>query len=193
MANEIQKIITPEFRVAFANVFAPRNTNLDNPDAPRLRYGVTMIFEPKENLVELQKIANTKVKADFGENFSLKSVRHPFRKQAEKHGIYEGFNETGLFVNCTTKNRPQIITQDGTGIFDEEGFYSGCYARASLTVFTYDQKGKGVGFGLKSLLKTRDGEPLGGGRASAEQEFEAFIDAGEHKAEADELPGDIFA
>jgi hypothetical protein len=49
--------------------------------------------------------------------------------------------------------------------------YSGMYARVSLDFFSYDTCGsKGVGCGLRCVMKTKDGEPLSG-RASAASDF----------------------
>ena len=48
------------------------------------------------------------------------------------------------------------------------------YARVTVNFFPYDSAGsKGVGCGLGNVLKTRDGEPLGGG-ASAVADFEGL-------------------
>jgi hypothetical protein len=56
-------------------------------------------------------------------------------------------------------------------IIDEEEFYSGCYGYVSLTFYAFDTKGnKGIACGLNNVMKTKDGEHLGG-RVSAEQDF----------------------
>ena len=41
------------------------------------------------------------------------------------------------------------------------------YARVTLNFFSFSGVNKGVGCGLGNVLKTRDGEPLGGGSSAA--------------------------
>lgn len=41
--------------------------------------------------------------------------------------------------------------------------YSGCYCLANVVAFAYNQKSKGVSFGLQSVMKVKDGEPLASG------------------------------
>ena len=61
-------------------------------------------------------------------------------------------------------------------IENEEEFYSGCYGFASVTFYAYDTGvSKGVTCGLNSLLKSRDGEKLGGS-GSAAADFADVLD-----------------
>ena len=80
-------------------------------------------------------------------------------------------------------------------IIDPKEFYSGCYARAAIVAYAYDNVSKGVAFGLQNLLKIRDGEPLTN-RASAESDFAGIIDSvqdevGEDKKPTDDILGDL--
>jgi hypothetical protein len=57
---------------------------------------------------------------------------------------------------------------------DENGFYAGCYARATVTAYGYDRAGNiGVSFGLQGVQKLRDGEAFNG-RKPVEEQFEAL-------------------
>lgn len=54
---------------------------------------------------------------------------------------------------------------------DQSEFYSGCYGRVSLTFYGFNVNGnKGIAAGLQNIMKTDDGEPLGG-RSRAEDDF----------------------
>jgi hypothetical protein len=39
--------------------------------------------------------------------------------------------------------------------------YSGCWGRANITFYAFDNKTKGIGVGLNALKKTQDDEPFG--------------------------------
>lgn len=67
-------------------------------------------------------------------------------------------------VSYEPKEAPQVI-------------YSGCYCLATVTAFAYNKKTKGVSFGLQSVRKIRDGEPLASG-------FNAEDDYADVKGEA---------
>jgi len=60
-----------------------------------------------------------------------------------------------------------VKVADGGELFDAmdgEEFYSGCYGAAVLNFYPYDANGnRGVAAGLNVVVKTRDGEKLGGG------------------------------
>lgn len=44
----------------------------------------------------------------------------------------------------------------------EENVYSGCYGAISFNLYPYTTVGTGIAAGLNSVLKVKDGEPLGG-------------------------------
>ena len=53
-------------------------------------------------------------------------------------------------------------------IIDKNEFYSGCYGKASITLYPYDASGtKGIAAGLNAVMKTEDGDKLGGASNSA--------------------------
>ena len=61
-------------------------------------------------------------------------------------------------------------------ITDQDEFYSGCYGYASVSFYCYDNGvSKGVTCGLNSVLKSRDGERLGGG-GNVESDYADVLD-----------------
>lgn len=69
---------------------------------------------------------------------------------------------------------PEIVDKMGNPIINQSEVYSGMYGRVNVTFYPYSFGGKkGIGCGLGPVQKTRDGEPLGGGRVSASQAFGA--------------------
>ena len=63
-----------------------------------------------------------------------------------------------------------------SGFWDSTNvFYSGCYGRASIRFYAYNQNGnKGVGCGLGNVQKLEDGQPLDG-RTTALEDFSTPI------------------
>lgn len=73
---------------------------------------------------------------------------------------------------------PGIIDINVASILDRAEVCSGYYARVSLSFYAFNTNGnRGIACGLGNIQKTRDGESLGGGRASAETDFGAFTPA----------------
>ena len=72
-------------------------------------------------------------------------------------------------------------------VTNEEDVYSGCYGFASVNFFAFNTSGnKGIAAGLNNVLKTRDGEYLGG-RASAETDF-GGVDLDTYEEFGDDFP-----
>ena len=77
-----------------------------------------------------------------------------------------------FFLNANSTQKPGIVDRDLNEILDPDEVYSGCWGRASINFFPYNSNGnKGVGVGLNNIQKLKDGERLGGARASAEDDF----------------------
>ena len=166
-------VMTPEFRVSFPAVFKPKRQKGDATSEPK--YGLTMLFPKGADLSKLKAAAQEAVKEKWGDK-PPKNLRSPFRDQGEKE--YEGYVEGAVFVSASSKQKPGLVDRQRQDIIDETEFYPGCYARATIRAFAYDNNGnKGVAFGLNNVQKLRDGDPLGG-RTRAQDDF------------ADDLPPD---
>lgn len=156
------RIVSPEFRVSFPHVFTPHE-NLSK----KLMYSIVMLFDKDTDLSALKKLADEAIAAKWGKNIP-KGIRSPFRNGDEKE--YEGYAGT-VFCSASSKDKPGIVDDQVQPILNTNEFYPGCYARATLTAYAYDQLGnKGVSFGLQNIQKIRDGEPLNG-RVAAQNDF----------------------
>ena len=75
------------------------------------------------------------------------------------------------FMTVKDTRQPGIVGPDCQPILNQADFYSGCYGRASVSLYAYDAMGnKGVACGLNNLQKLEDGEPLSG-RPTAAADF----------------------
>lgn len=180
------KLTTPVFRVSFPNLFEARAIEGDPNSKPK--FGTSAIwtlakFSDKDKVLwkkimaELDKESRRK----FGKAWKElpASIKRGIRNGDEKEGM-EGYGEGTRFANLTTKNRPGVIDKDKNEISPEEGnadeIYPGCYARATVTVYSYDNKGKGVALGLRNIQKVKDGPRLDN-RTAADEDFDEELDA----------------
>ena len=174
---------TPVFRSSYAFVFEPRETQ--NGD---MKYQICMIFKKKDKPKwkdVAQAICNAAAKK-FGDDPEkwAKNLKCPLRDGDEDRDGKEF--EEAIFLNGGTKNKPGIVDRQMNPIMSTDEFYSGCYARASLSFYPYDTKGnKGVGTGLNNLLFWEDGERLDGS-VEAEDDFAEYKEAA--TAAGDDVP-----
>ena len=81
---------------------------------------------------------------------------------------YEGC----YYLTAKTSRKPQVVDADRDDIYDEEEVYPGCYVRATIVFFPYNNEGKGVGCLLNNIQKLEDGERIGGSAATAAEDFD---------------------
>lgn len=161
-------IQTPEFRVSFPAVFKPRQFK----GKGEAKYSIAMLFENGTDLEELKEACRKVARDKWGDD--LDGIKWPFRNgndKAAKKGM-EAYKDT-IHITASTKSRPQVIQPDAKTLIvdDEAAFYPGCYARAIVNAFTYENDGRGVSFGLGNIQKVRDGDKIGG-RPAAEDQFD---------------------
>jgi hypothetical protein len=169
MAADREKVTTPEFRVSFPNVFRAASYDGGEP-----KFNVSMIFSKKADLAAMKAIAKAAVKAKWGDK-PPSNLKNPFRDGTEKEHL-DGYGPDTIFVGASTKSRPGLVDKSLNPIIEEDEFYAGCYARATISAFCYDVKGnKGVSFGLHNIQKLRDGESFSG-RVAAEEDFDKVDD-----------------
>ena len=69
-----------------------------------------------------------------------------------------------MVINVSSKTKPVIVYADKTPMTEPTELYSGCYGRAVINFYVYDNSGKiGLTAGLNGLMKLEDGTPLAGG------------------------------
>jgi hypothetical protein len=151
------RIKTPMFRVSYPSVFKPT----DFQGNGQLQYSVTMLFDKKRDLSIMRDAVDRLIEEKF-KDVKRKKIRLPFRDGNEEKEDIDGYKDC-IFVRAASKTKPIIVdcTEERNQIEDETEFYPGCYARATIIPFAYDQKGnKGISFGLHNLQFLKDGEPF---------------------------------
>lgn len=177
-----RKVLTGKFRVSFPQVFEPKAFQEGKP-----KYSLVMLFSKKEypkksDLVGIQKAAAVAMEEKFGSRDKWpKKFRTPVRDGDEEKPDTDGY-KGHWFISASSIDKPSVIDSlfitgpDGKPTGDvitkeDKRFYAGCYARATIQAFGYDQKGnKGVSFGLLNVQKLADGKGFSA-RSSAEADF----------------------
>lgn len=176
------KVVTNKVRFSYVNIFRSRAFS-DGDDA---KYSICLLIpkEDKAGLAKIKKAIDEAVEEGIRSKWGgkmPKNLRLPLRdgdeERADEAPEYEGM----MFLNANSNNKPGIVDKDLNEILDPDEVYSGCWGRASINFFPYDFNGnRGVGAGLNNIQKLKDGERLGGARASAEDDFgDGFNEDGE--------------
>ncbi len=174
MAN----IVTPNFRISYPHLFKPQLNKLSN----QMEFSVTALFQKDADLSKLKAAAAEAITAKWGPDKAKwpKNLRTPFRDQGERIQAAKdaektppsGYEAGSIYLNLKSKQRPGIVDAQMNEIIDETQLYAGCWARASVSCYAYDQAGnRGVSFGLQHIQKVKDGETLSG-RPKVEDAFE---------------------
>ena len=182
-------MITTLVRFSYLNAFEAKATPSGD-----LKFSASLLI-PKEDVEGIKAIhsaINAAVQKGIDNNkftqAQVKSLRLPIRDgDAEFESGNRGPEYKGcFFINATSKNKPGVVKAQKDSapvpIFDPDDFYSGCYGRADVNFFPYNQAGnRGVGVGLNNLMMVSEGERLDG-RQKAEDAFSSYT--GENTDEA---------
>jgi hypothetical protein len=190
---ERKRFVTPPFRLSFPNLFVARKSS-DDAEA-KAKFGCSAIWTPKNFterdkklwlalMAELNRVSLDTFKKEW-KNLP-EGVKRGLRDGAAKEGL-EGYGPGTRFANLTSNNKPGVvdITKDpDTGEFIDIGpehgnadlIYPGCYCRATVNVYSYTKKGKGVAIGLFNVQKIKDGQRLDS-RVAAKDDFDEDVDS----------------
>ena len=169
MENQETKVITGEVRFSYLKVWEPESINDSDP-----KYSVSILI-PKTDTQTIKAINKAIEAAKQAGIAKFGGKIPPVMKLPLRDGDQERPDDENYagcyFVNANCKNQPGLVYKNGQRIIDSTELYSGCYGRASINFYAFNSNGnKGIACGLNNLMKTRDGDPLGG-RSRAEDDF----------------------
>lgn len=176
-----KKVTTPKFRASYVHVEKPHAMKGSEP-----RYGVTMLFDKKTDISALKGAVNAAIIEKYGSlEKKPKGFAMPFRdgdglnQNGEKHPPeYKGC----VFVAAKCKEQPGVVDRAKEEILDLKEFYSGCYARATVIAFVYEEPKAGASFALLNLQKWADGKKIGG-KKEAKDDFDEIPEDDETDAD----------
>ena len=184
--NQANKVFTGEARLSYVHLSAP----WVNPQQPggEPKYAVTLLI-PKTDVAtkaDIDGSINAAIEAAI-KGKTWNGVRPP-RIQIPIHdgdGVREdgtpyGPECKGMWVMTASRRaqdgKPYVCHQSNTRVeLAPEDTYSGMYARCTVHFFGYNSTGrKGIGCSLDGVMKTKDGESLGGVVKPTANEFAGF-------------------
>lgn len=173
---EARKAIIGIVRFSYAHVFEPWAAE----EGKTLQYSVTLLI-PKTDTKNLQ-IIKAAIQAAYEESVGTKwGNKRPAKwfnplqdgDEPKSDGESRGDAYKGCYyLNAKSLSRPGVVDASRQPIVNSEDFYSGCYGYASVAFGGFSNSGKmGISCYLNNVMKVKDGEPLGAGKTSAEDDF----------------------
>jgi len=167
------RVTTGEVRTSYFSGLQSRKNEMNGKDEFS-----TQILIPKtdkETLIALKAAAKEALVAKFGDKVP-KNVRNPLRDgdtETKSDGSALGKEYAGhFFCNVKSTTKPGAIDAHGNDLIGSDDIVSGDYVRVSLNAYAYSQAGNnGVSFGLNNILLLKKGQPLGGAKPSAADDF----------------------
>lgn len=171
-------VVTGEVRLSYEHITKPKKNDKGNDV-----YSVSLLI-PKTDTKTIEAIrAAIKIAAEEGKSLfggiipkGLKNPLHDGDEEKESPE-YEG----QMYINASSYNKPPVIDLQGRPLILDSDIYSGCHARAIITMKAYCVKSpngstsKGIRCRLEAVQKLRDGEKFGGSIGmSAEAAASAF-------------------
>lgn len=166
-------ITTGVVRASYLYVFQPQQSEEDKA----AKYKVTLLI-PKSDVqtinavtTEIEKTKQASIQQLGGNIAGLKLPMYDGDGAMPNGGAWGEECRGHMVIRATSKDQPAIVDQNMQQILNPSELYSGCYIRASINFFAYNQSmNKGIGCGFGAIQKISDGEPLIS-RVSPEEAF----------------------
>lgn len=172
MEKNSLKVVLGTHRVSYVHLKEPAAFE----DGGAKKYDVTFLI-PKDHpdvrkIKDVINAAYTANKESMFSGLSLKSPKmwNPLRdgdEWLEEHPDALEYKDV-YFLKASSKTQPMVFDADKQEILDLDEVYSGCYCRGAIVCFPFNNKSKGFGFYVNSVMKIKDGERIGGFTASAD-------------------------
>lgn len=176
---DLTNVTTGEVRLSYVHLFKPYAAMIGQEE----KYSVTVLV-PKTDMDTMNRI-NAAIEAAKQKGIAEKwSGQCPPIVQTPMHdgdgtrpsdGMEFGPECKGHWVftaSAKVDYPPEVVDLEGNPIINQSEVYSGMYGKVNVNFFPYSFGGKkGIGCGLGAVLKTRDGEGLGGRMPTAAQAF----------------------
>lgn len=175
-------IVIPMFRLGYSTLFDPRIETKDGKT--KTTWDCIAMFDPNEIGLDmtiagpdggvytggLVALAYEALQLKEGNSAKFKDppppavpkYRSPFRVGYEFKTPRPEYEGKIMSTLKSINKKPGIVFSDGkTTIENAQDLYPGCYCDAAVNAYCYNYQGSiGVTFGLRSIRKLKDGEPL---------------------------------
>lgn len=183
MADKIQTAVllesgnirTPRGRILYPALFKPRNQKGET-DKEKAKYQCGLLIPKGSDIKAMEKAV-----AEAREGLpKMAKIKLPFLKTEDQPTLAEYADDYPILIRCNSTYKPEVVGPTGKAIAEEDEadeVYMGRWGRLSVRAFTYNRPdSKGVSFGLQNAQMLDHADPIAGGRARAEAEFDAVGD-----------------
>jgi len=177
--NNPAHVVLTNVRLSYINLLQPRAM-----DDGTQKYSATLLIpkNPADNRAKIDaavRAATEKARSKHGAQFPAtpKVSIHDGDGVRPSDGQPYGPECKGCWiVTASNRDRVPVVGPDLQPIMDSTEIYSGMWANVGITLFGYNlPTNKGIGVALDTVMKIRDDEPLGGTRASVEDDFAGLV------------------
>ena len=187
---------SPVARLFYPKLLEPKNNKQGEP-----KYTALFVFPIDTDMSVLDRIIREAAQDKWGDNIPpyLNDPIHDgndklaeLSKKLAKQGLEVTDNhkllyENNLYINSSSTRKPAVVKKiDGVmyPLTTPQDIYSGMYVRVSFNAFPYDSNGnQGVGLGMTSILKVRDGQQVAGSAGNPEKDFHNLPDTEEKESD----------
>lgn len=177
-------VTTGVVRASFVHVYQPTTP----PGGGDPRYQITLLI-PKSDLetlnsltAEIEQVKQSNAQQLGGQTAGLRIPLYDGDGVMPNGGPWGEECRGHMVLRASSKDQPTIVDTNVQPLLSPNAVYSGCYVRASVNFFAYNQPmNRGIGCGLNAVQKIADGEPLAN-RVSPEEAFggaNAYTGAGQ--------------
>lgn len=177
-----ETFLLPKGKMLWPSIFEKSNIKGEK-DPEKARYNLTVLLPKGVDLSVIQ----TAIEGVIDDNVSKAQrekmkIKKPWIKTVEQPKVVDILERANLkaedfpiMVRLAAKIKPEIRAANLSEVKDSELVYGGRWACVSVRPYwwKHDTGGVGVSLGLNNVQILDDDEPLGGGRVSANAEFEA--------------------
>ena len=169
--------------MSYANLLEPKA--IEEGQTPKYSVSIIIPKSDKETLTLIKEAINQakeEGKTKLGK--VTPSLKTPVRDGDEERPDDDAYANS-YFINANSTKKPKVLefikkTADGkikANVIDtDDDIYSGMFGQVSINFYAFNTAGnKGIAAGLGNVMKTDDGERLGGG-SSAEDDFDLDSD-----------------
>jgi hypothetical protein len=166
-----KKITIGPVRLSYEHVHAPSAQQ----GSTKLKYSGSLVIQKSDKATidlinkTVQEIyaASEKLKKD-GKLVPFAAIDNPLRDgdiQRSNDEAYKG----AFYLSAKSDDKPALFDQKRAKLLDATEIYSGCYVNVSISLYDYNTAGKlGIAVGLNGVQKHKDGAPLSGKGATAD-------------------------
>ena len=102
-------------------------------------------------------------------------MRYNYRSGDEK-ADYDGY-PGNMYIAAGNKARPLVLDRDKSPLTAADGRpHSGCFVNATITIFAYDNQGKGISASLGGVQFFKDGDAFAAGGIDSEDDFDEITE-----------------